>query len=207
MKTRIIPTLIAKNQKDLDKLLKRYREYFRYFQVDVMDGKFVRNKSNWFKFKLDNNYRYEAHLMVNEPEKWIRKNYRKFDVLIANFEKVKNPIRLINFAKSKNKKIGFALNPETKIEKIKPYLRYLDRVLILTVHPGKYGAPFLRSSLRKIVRLRKTFKKDIEVDGHINPETIKLCKKAGANLFAVGSYLKDSKNVGKSIRELRKSLR
>ena len=207
MKYQIIPALIANNQKELDLLLNKYKKNFNYFQVDVMDGKFVKNKSNWFGFKLPKGHKYEAHLMVNNPDEWIKQNYKQFDVIIANFEKLKNPIKLIKFVKSKKKKIGFALNPETSLMSIQPYLKYLDRVLILTVHPGKYGAEFLPKTLEKINMLRIIYKKDIEVDGHADPMTIKLCKNMGANLFAVGSYLKNSKDLGKAMIELRKALK
>lgn len=207
MNYKIIPTLIARNQKELEDLIRKYKNYFNYFQVDVMDGKFVKNKSNWFNFRLNKNFKYEAHLMINGPERWINKNYGKFDVLIANFERLKDPFSVIKFLKNKNKKIGFVINPETSIEKIEPYLHYLDVVLILTVCPGMYGAKFLPQTLRKIKTLRKIYDKDIEVDGSINPKTIKLCKKAGANLFAVGSYLKNSENLRKSLKELKKNLK
>ena len=51
------------------------------------------------------------------------------------------------------------------------------------------------------------YKKDIEVDGHMDPKTIKLCKNAGANLFAVGSYLLNSNDIKKSARELKEALK
>lgn len=203
---RIIPTLIAKNQKELSSLFSLYKKHSKWFQIDIMDGKFVRSKSNWFNFKLPKNYKYEGHLMVNNPENWVYKNYKKVDVVIANFEKVKNPMKLIKFVKSKKKKIGFAINPETSIKKLEPYLKYLDRVLILAVHPGKYGAKFLPSTLKKIKALRKIYKKDIEIDGHEDLKHIKLCKKAGANLFSVGSCLKNSSDIGKTMKELKKIL-
>lgn len=207
MKYQITPALIANNQKELDVLLNKYKNLNCYFQIDVMDGKFVNNKSNFFNFKLPKEHKYEAHLMINNPEEWIKKNYNRFDVIIANLEKVKNPIKLIEFVKGKGKKIGFALNPETSTMFIEPYLEYLDRVLILTVNPGQYGAKFVPKTLEKINMLRMIYKKDIEVDGHIDLKTIKLCKKAGANLFAVGHYLKDSKDLGKAMNDLRKALK
>src|SRR3989338_3260208 len=97
MRYKIIPTLIADNQKELDGLTARYKKISGYFQLDIMDGKFVKNKSNWFDFKLQKGCRYEAHLMLENPEEWIKKNYKNFEVLIANIEKVKNPEKLIKF--------------------------------------------------------------------------------------------------------------
>ena len=208
MKYKIIPTIIANNQKEFNEILNKYSKYFKHFQLDIMDGKFVENRSNWPAIeKLDKRYTYEAHLMVDDPEEYIKNNYKNFDILIANFEKVKDPLKLIKFVKNKKKKIGFALNPETSIMFLIPYLKYLDRILLLTVYPGKYGAEFLPEILEKIKMLRMYYKKDIEVDGHMNPKYIKLCKKAGGNLFAVGNYLIKSDDIRKSSGELNYSLK
>ncbi len=207
MKYKIIPTIIARRQKEIDIILNKLGKYFRHFQIDVMDGKFVENRSNFFNIKLPEEYSYEAHLMVNNPEDYIKKNYKKFSVIIADYEKVKNPLELIKFVRSKNKKIGFALNPETSLMFVMPYLKYLDRILLLTAHPGRYGAQFIPEILGKIKMLRMDFKKDIEVDGHMNPDNIKLCKKYGANLFAVGSYLHDSHNIEISSKELKAAIK
>ena len=207
MKYKIIPTIIANNQEEFDSLINRYSKYFKHFQLDIMDGKFVKNKSNWFDFKLNKKYTYEAHLMVDNPEKYIKNNYRKFDVLIANYEKIKDPFKLIKFVKSKKKKIGFALNPETSLMHIMPYLKYLDLVLILSVNPGKYGGEFIPGIIEKINMLRMDYKGDIEADGNINCDTILKCKKAGANFFAVGSYLTNSRSIEKAIKELNKYLK
>ena len=206
MKYKIIPTIIAKNQNEFDEYFERIKNFTKFIQVDIMDGKFVDNKSNWFNLKLNKKFKFEAHLMVDNPDEYIHKNYKNFDVLIPNIEKVKNAEKLINFVHNKKKKIGFAINPETSISYLLPYLDKLDRVLILTVNPGRYGAKFLNETLNKIGELRKFYKKDIEVDGHIDEKTILLCKKAGANLFAVGSYIKNSKNVKKAINKLKKSI-
>ena len=69
------------------------------------------------------------------------------------------------------------------------------------VYPGKYGADFVTKDLEKIRILRMAYGKDIEVDGHEDPGILYLCKKAGANLFAVGSYINKSEDVKNSIKE------
>jgi pentose-5-phosphate-3-epimerase len=40
------------------------------------------------------------------------------------------------------------------------------------------------------------------MDGSMGEESIKICKDAGAEVFAVGSYLKNSQNIGESYRLL-----
>lgn len=204
MNPEIIPAIIAHNQHELDRQLKTFKGLVKEVQLDIMDGIFVHQKSNWFNFKLQKTFHYQAHLMVENPEQWTEKNYKPFQTIIANIERVKKPKDYIQFVKSKKRKIGFALNPETPLTKIEPYLDDLDLVLILTVHPGKYGSPFLPNVLSKVETLAKIFRNNIELDGGMNPKTIQQGKKAGATSFAVGSYLQKSKNKKRAISYLQK---
>lgn len=203
-KIRIIPSLIAKNQAELEERFSKVK-FSKWLHIDVMDGKFVKNKSNWFNFKLPKTHKYEIHLMVEKPLKWVKKNYQKGDIIIGNIEKL-NPEKFIDFLKNKEKKKAFALNPETPFKKVFPYLNQIDQILILCVHPGKYGGEFLPSAIKKIRELRKSFKGKIEADGGQNPKTIPKTVKAGANVVVVGSYLQNSSNAKSSMLYLSKIL-
>lgn len=112
----------------------------------------------------------------------------------------------MKLVKTKRKRIGFVLNPETKVEKIKSFLNKINQVLIMTVNPGFYGSPFLPETLNKVKELRKLKPNlNIEVDGSINQDTIKQAYEAGANLFVCGSYLQKSKDIKKAIESLEKA--
>ena len=52
VKQEIIPSVIAKNQKALDKIIKKVKNKSNRIQLDVMDKKFVKNSSLDFDFKL-----------------------------------------------------------------------------------------------------------------------------------------------------------
>ena len=201
MRKIIIPAVIAKTQQELDDILNKIGDRAYLLQLDVMDGKFVPNNSLDFDFRLpEKKYQFEAHLMVESPEKWVERNWKKVDTLIAHFESVKNPREFIDSVKNKGKKIAFALNPETDSDRIKNYVYDIDQVLIMTVNPGFYGSPFLPETLDKVARLRKEKPDlDIEVDGGINPDTIGQADKAGANMFVSGSYLIRSDSVQERI--------
>jgi len=200
MKKEVIPSLIAKNQKELNERFSKIKSQFRIFQLDVMDGKFVKNKSLMFNFKLPKGkFKYEAHLMVKNPKVWIIKNWKKADTIIFHIESTNDSKYLIKLIKSKKRKVGIAINPKTNVKKIIPFLNSIDMVLIMTVIPGKYGSKFLPNVLKKVKEIRKLKPKlNIEVDGGINNKTIARAKKAGANRFILGSYLQKSKNVKKA---------
>jgi len=208
MKKTIIPSLIAKSQKELNERFNKVRKHFNVFQLDVMDEKFVKSKSLVFDFKLPKNKKYEAHLMVSNPKDWIKKNHQKAHMIIFHVESTKNPLEIIKLIKSKKRKVGIALNPKTKVKEIIPYLNSINKVLIMTVESGKYGSSFQPLMLRKVRELRKLKPKlDIEVDGGMNEKTIGLAYRAGATSFISGSYLQNSKDVKKAKEKLTKTLK
>ncbi|MBR2588643.1 MAG: ribulose-phosphate 3-epimerase [Bacilli bacterium] len=178
---------------------------------DIMDGIFTENKTleidkvkeNLVNLKSD----IDIHLMVKNVKEYVDK------VLIFNpqvitfhIEASENPNEFINYIKGKKVKVGIAINPKTNLEKIYPYLKSIDLVLIMSVQAGKGGQKFIDISSRidDIYNYRKKNKLNyiIEVDGGINNETIKKVKKA--DLIVVGSYITDSNNYKKQVEELRK---
>lgn len=206
-KFEIVPSIIASSQAELDRRVKKIKNYCSTYQIDVMDGKFVKNKSFQFDFKLPKTkHRVEAQLMVKNPLKWIEKNYSKVSMIIIHIESFKTNKevdRAIKFVKSRVKKVGIVIKPRTSVKSIKSFIDKVDMVSFMTVNPGRYGAKFLPFVLEKVRLLRK-FKPnlDIEVDGGITLDTIGLARKAGANLFVCGSYLQESKNIKKAFSKL-----
>ncbi|MCX9013641.1 MAG: ribulose-phosphate 3-epimerase [Candidatus Methanoperedens sp.] len=202
----IIPAIIARTQKELDKKLNTVEGYSELVQLDIMDGRFVPNNSLDFDFDVSgSNTSFEAHLMITDPMGWIEKNWWKVDTIIVHFESCEKPGDIIRFVKDKGKNIGFAINPETAVHNVKPYLDDIDQLLVMTVNPGFYGGKFLPETLSKISEARKIKPDlDIEVDGGVTPETIKSIDDAGANMFVSGSYILKSDGVKEAIDSLRK---
>ncbi len=201
----ILPSIIAISQKELDQRIEKVRSFFPALHLDIMDGRFVKNRSLFFDFVLPKNVYCEAHLMVEDPETWVFENLKKVDTVVVPIESCSVPYSLIQFVHDAGKKIGFALNPETPISEIEQFLDDLDLILIMTVHPGQYGAAFVSETLQKIndLHLHKP-ELSIEVDGSINPDTIKQVADAGASRFVVGSYLQKEENVSAAMQRLKK---
>jgi ribulose-phosphate 3-epimerase len=207
-KDKIIPAIIAKTQKELDERITKVMDFVDLVQLDFMDGRFVPNKSIDFDFKLPKTKcHFEAHLMIKNPERWIEKNHMKVDTILAHFESCDDHQKIIDLVKSKKKRAGFVLNPETSARQIENYLDELDQVLIMTVNPGFYGSPFLSEMIDKISELRKMKSDlDIEVDGGVTPETIYSVYRAGANMFVSGSYIVNASNIQMAIDKLKDKL-
>lgn len=201
----IVPAIIAKTQAELSESLNRVKTFSEIVQLDIMDKTLVPNSSLDFDFDVSgSNVRFEAHLMISDPHKWIEKNWAKVDTVLVHFETCKNPKETIAFVKSKGKKIGFVLAPETEVSEAKEYMNKIDQLLIMTVNPGFYGSKFLPETLNKITEARKLHPNlNIEVDGGITPDTINLVHSAGANMFVSGSYILKSSDVKKAINALK----
>ena len=165
--------------------------------VDVMDGHFVPNLTigppvikNLRKFtKLP----FDVHLMISPVHKYI-KDYAEAgaDIITIHPEATENLKDSINHIKKLNKKVGVSLNPETKINIVSDYLKEIDLILIMSVHPGFGGQKFMPEVLNKIKELKKIKEKkklnfNIEIDGGINFDNYKLAIQAGADILVSGT--------------------
>lgn len=177
-----------------------------YLHVDIMDGKFAGQK-NYSVEDIINLAKHtskllDIHLMVLNPESYIeglvQLNVKCITFHVEATDKVNEIIDLIH---SYGIKAGISLNPETSVEKIKPYLDRIDEVLIMTVHPGKGGQTFIEEMTKKIDRLNNLGDYILAVDGGINAETIKLVKKS--DMAVSGSFICESNDYEKSIEILR----
>lgn len=203
IKQLIYPSIIAKNQKELDEDLKHLQGTAKELHLDIVDGKFAPSYSLDFNFKLSNKFKYNAHLMIKHPELWIKKHWKQIELFIPQFEELEDSWRFIHWMKHTDRKVGFAIKPETPVSKIKPYLKETDVVLILTVHPGFYGSKFLPEPLKKIKQIKKLNPKiKVIVDGGMCPATIIKAAKAGADFFVSGSYTTKAEKPGERVREL-----
>ena len=181
--------------------------------IDIMDGKFVSNKT-WsnkevFKFLKDISKKIEVHLMVKNPLKYLD----DFAVLnteyfIFHIEAVKDVESTINKIKEYGLKVGISIKPETNVESVFTYLKDIDEVLVMSVNPGKSGQEFIENSINKISELIKEIDKNkyktiISVDGGINDITGKECIGSGCDMLVSASYIhKDIINNINTLKEL-----
>ncbi|MBI2112530.1 hypothetical protein HYT52_03280 [Candidatus Woesearchaeota archaeon] len=206
MEDNIWPSIVAKNQVELNALLKKLRGVSKILHLDIVDGNFAPNYSLDFNFKLSHNFNYVAHLMIKHPEEWIKRYGAKVKWYIPHLEALSDIKAYIKSQKDLKKKVSLAILPETKIKIIKPFLLDIDYLLILTVHPGFYGSKYLIRNwkIKRIKRLNHSMK--IIVDGGMNPKTIVAAKKAGADYFISGSYISKADNPKERMKELKQSL-
>ncbi len=211
MVKKVIPAILAADKKEFEKKF-FVAKNFSLVQIDLCDGKFVKNKTvspvDLVSFSLP---RTEFHLMVVDVDHYVEHCVRlNAETIVFHVESCKNDaevLHLIRHIKSHNVKVGIAVNPETGIARIKKFIKLVDQILVMTVHPGFGGQKFIVKMLPKIKALRNLNKKiNIEVDGGINFDTIRLASKAGANMFVAGNAILNAKNPKKAYEELLNSV-
>jgi ribulose-phosphate 3-epimerase len=173
--------------------------------VDIMDGKFVENFGVSYedlKNLLENKkIIIDLHLMIQDVEsnidKYLIKNVSSVAFHIESVSNIAKAEEIINKIKSKNIKAGIAINPDSKFEYlIHKILPIVDKVILMTVHPGKGGQLFIEDSISRIKllwahRTNMGLDFEIEIDGGVNQKVITKTKKY-VDIFVSGSYLINS---------------
>lgn len=217
----IIPAVMPETLNDLSSKLSLVKGMVSYAQVDVMDGIFVQNKSwpyiNWQEFKTllskdeglpywqDINYEFD--LMVKNPAP-ILDGLALLGVrrIIFHIESVTEAelLALIKKAKENEIEVGIALNNDTPVSALAPFIKDINFVQFMGIaRIGFQGEPFDERVLERMEKLRGEYPDlIISVDGGVNVETAPRLVKAGANRLVSGSAIFDSGDARKAIKEL-----
>jgi len=211
MRNEIVPAVLVKSRTALKALLEKVEPFAKKVQVDIMDNKFVPNKTiDASAFKgIKTKLKLDFQLMVNNPEKHIPK-YLKLKPYNITFhvEACRDIEQCIKMIKTKKVKVGLGVNPKTPFKKIKPLIDKVDLVLVMTVEPGFQGQRFKTSMLKKIRQIRRAKPSiAIQVDGGVKLTNIAKAKQAGANSFVVGSALVKQKDIKRTFESFKERIK
>ncbi|MCB0390259.1 MAG: ribulose-phosphate 3-epimerase [Bdellovibrionales bacterium] len=168
-----------------------------WVHVDVMDGHFVPNLTIGAPvvkcIRPVTQLPLDVHLMIEHPENYI-KDFANAgaDYITIHVEAVDDVLLCLKQIRDLGCKPGLTLRPGTSLDKIIPFLKEVDLVLVMTVEPGFGGQVFMTDQVEKINFLRQEITKQklktlIEVDGGINIETAKQCR--NADVLVAGSFV------------------
>jgi ribulose-phosphate 3-epimerase len=168
-----------------------------YVHVDVMDGLFVPSISMGMpvmeSIRKSTNRVFDVHLMINEPIRYIDE-FKKAgaDIITVHAEACHKLSDTLDKIREVGCKVGVAINPHTSISAIEGVLDKVDMVLIMTVQPGFGGQKYMDIVTPKISQMKKLIDDrglniDIEVDGGISAQNVRVVLDAGANVIVAGS--------------------
>ncbi|MCI9145899.1 MAG: ribulose-phosphate 3-epimerase [Eubacterium sp.] len=212
MDIKISPSVLASDFANLESELKKCSDGgAELIHLDVMDGHFVPNISIGAPViaALDKvcETPFDVHLMISDPLFYIDDFIKAgADIITFHVECESDIEKTIDKIVDAGCKAALAVKPNTPIDAVYPYLDKLSMVLVMTVEPGFGGQSFMESTMPKIKELRaKCPDIDIQVDGGINADTVKIAGKAGANVFVAGSAVFKSDNPAATIKLLKEN--
>lgn len=180
------PSLLHFTLAEFSQQLHTLTPYFKHYQIDVTDGKFVSSKT----VQLDE--------LISQKDDWINDEVKKclfdFDLMVEDYQKALHQIEILSsdikvgtifihysalkgavLPQSQKFTIGIALDPQDTVDNLASHydLNTIGAVQVMTVTPGLQGSPFLSEMLQKITQLKEhNYKKEIYLDGGINDKTI-----------------------------------
>ena len=202
----VVPAILTDDSQALKTMVRQAEAFCDYVQFDIMDGRFVPSQSIKCEHiaALNTTLSWEAHLMVEEPEDYAA-DFMKAGARRITFhhEASPHPEKVIKLIKDLGLEAGLALNPETPVATVLPLVSEVASVLLLTVHPGFYGSPFIPEVLQKVAELRRVYPEiEIGVDGGIKEANIAQVARAGVDAICVGSAVFLKPQPAESYRRL-----
>jgi len=209
--SQIIPAILTDAPKALESMVRQAETFANWMQLDIMDGKFVPSKSITHEdiSEISTTLGWEAHLMVNEPEKYLA-NFKNVGAkkVVFHYEATQQPREVILQARKLELKVGIAINPDTPVSDILSLVDDLDSVLFLSVYPGFYGKEFIPEVLDKITEFRTTVPYlETGIDGGIKESNIARITRCGVDCIYVGSAIFLQENPAESYNRLLKLTR
>ena len=180
--------------------------------VDLIDGIYAGTKNfdinHLPEIFKDNRKPIDIHMMVNRPSGYLNDLLKlKPTCIYIHPSTEPSAFGLLNELNNYGIKRGLVINPDEEIPSFSHYFPYVDRVLIMSVTPGKGGQKFLdntKDRLQNLISFKKDNDFEIYVDGGINDETIK--EVLNADGVISGSFICMNKDFENQIMKLKNSI-
>ena len=181
--------------------------------LDVMDGNFVPNIT--FGAPVIQAIRpctdvfFDVHLMIREPLRYLADFARAgADGITFHVESEGDPEEIIEKIHAAGCRAAASLKPATPAERLYPYLKSLDMVLVMTVEPGFGGQSFQAPMLEKVKLLKEQARRQskellVQIDGGVNLDTIGQAALAGVDVCVAGTGVFKAPDAAQAIRALK----
>ncbi len=213
---RIAPSILAADFAFLADEIRRIEEHVDLLHVDVMDGHFVPNLTLGMpviaSLRRVTDLPLDCHLMTLNPDSYLEPlKEAGADIATVHIEVFPDPTEVAAIARDVGLEFGLVVNPPTPFEAIEPFIELADMVVVMSVHPGFGGQTFIEAVLPKLERIRNFvdsagLSTDIEIDGGIDPGTIRPARDAGADVFVAGTSVFRAPDPVLAVRELRTAI-
>jgi len=207
--SRIIPAILVKDEGEFRRQVSIAAAFAKLVQIDVLDGTLFPERS----FSDANaiaamhlSLSFEAHLMVNEPEKrvrdWIRAGASR---IIIHAEAAGNLGLALEQIRHADRRAGLALNPETGLAILEEFAPFIDHIQLMGVHPGGQGRTYDEETASRVRAVKTALPHlTVAVDGGVTDaqNLARILAAAGANDLVVGSAIWRANDPSRAYREI-----
>ncbi len=208
----IIPSLLVESAAEFERRLRLVEHDCDTVHVDILDGSMFGHTS-WHDVRaiaaMRTNVKYELHLMVENPlpivEAWHA--HIKGTIRAIVHAEISRPVGAVlehvkDFLKMET---GIALNPETPLKDVESVLHHIDVLLLMGVHPGASGQPFVGDYLFEKIRAARNHRADlaIELDGGVTFDRAPSLVAAGATRLCAASAIFADPDPAAALKRLR----
>jgi ribulose-phosphate 3-epimerase len=209
---KIAPSILAADFANLASSVARVADAAELLHVDCMDGHYVPNLSIGppvvASLRPHTSLFLDCHLMVDNPGDLIDAFAKAgADGLTVHVE-LGDPRPLLAEIAGHGVKRGLAFEPETPYEAVEPYLGDIDLLLVMSVHTGFGGQPFIPEVLDKVRAARKEIDArglpvEIEIDGGIKIGNAAVAAEAGVDILVSGTGIFGADDPAAAARAIR----
>jgi len=191
---KIAPSILAADFSELGSEIQSINNA-DFIHIDVMDGRFVPNITIGpcvvASLRNKTDILFDVHLMIENPLKYIESFAQSgSDYISVHIEQSDDIGLCIEEIKKCGKKAGLAISPDTDCSLLAPYIRDVDIITVMSVHPGFGGQKFIESTYEKIRTVSKMIKGKnclLSVDGGVTLENIGKLAECGITVAVAGN--------------------
>jgi len=211
---KVAPSILAADFSCLAADVARVAPVADLLHVDCMDGHYVPNLTIGppvvKALRKHTDLFLDCHLMVDNPH-----------VLLAAFEdagadgctihiELGDPRPLFDEIRQRGMRVGLSLEPQTPFVAVRPYLAEIDLLLVMSVHTGFGGQPFIPEVLDKVREARTVIDTEqlaveIEIDGGIKVDNAHLAADAGVDILVSGTGIFGADDPVAAARKIREA--
>src|SRR5579871_4087881 len=150
---KIAPSILAADFAYLAADVARVAPESDLLHVDTMDGHYVPNLTIGppvvKSLRKHTDLFLDCHLMVDNPQVLLEEFADAGADSVTVHVELGDPRPLFDKIRELNMRVGLAFEPQTPFDAVEPYLADIDMLLVMSVHTGFGGQPFIAEVLDK----------------------------------------------------------